>query len=328
MVIMHHYAAGVDSFLHIGMVGVDLFFVLSGFLISGLLFSEFEETGNVRMQRFFVRRGMKIYPAFYGFLLITFPMTRALGVGRLFNEAAFLQSYLPACWSHTWSLSVEEIFYLALPMIIALLIKIRKLSAIPFLALGLIVLCTTLRSFAQQSAFAQAHMRCDALFSGVALAYYKHFRAELFTKWSRSRWMLPVSLLLLLPWIFADHSGPSPSNPALTSVVLAFTALVCWSQSIAIPAPLIAAIGAYSYSIYLWHMPLALFWGNIMTNSVAGFIAYLVVSIFVGVLAASIIELPMLRLRDKLFPSRTRSTLRLPTSESHARNAVEFQPSR
>ena len=40
MVIMHHYAAGVDSFLHIGMVGVDLFFVLSGFLISGLLFSE------------------------------------------------------------------------------------------------------------------------------------------------------------------------------------------------------------------------------------------------------------------------------------------------
>jgi peptidoglycan/LPS O-acetylase OafA/YrhL len=305
MVIVHHYAAGVDSFLHVGMVGVDLFFVLSGFLISGLLFSELKQTGDVRVRRFFARRGMKIYPAFYAFLLITLPMTRALGVGRLFNEAAFLQSYLPACWSHTWSLSVEEMFYLGLPMIVVLLMRIRRLSAIPFLALGLIVLCGVLRSFVPPSAFAQAHMRCDALFAGVALAYYRHFRAELFTKWSRSRWMLPASLLLLLPWILGNHSGPSPSNLALTSVVLAFSALVCWSQSIAIPAPLTAGIGAYSYSIYLWHMPLALFWGNIVANSVGGFLAYVALSIIVGLLASSIIELPMLRLRDRLFPSRT-----------------------
>ena len=59
-------------FGNIGWVGVDLFFVLSGFLISGLLFSEYKTRNSISFKRFFIRRGLKIYPAFYFFLAVTY----------------------------------------------------------------------------------------------------------------------------------------------------------------------------------------------------------------------------------------------------------------
>src|SRR5579862_6467579 len=55
----------------VGWIGVDLFFVLSGFLISGLLFSEYKKRHAISLKQFFIRRGLKIYPAFYVFLLLT-----------------------------------------------------------------------------------------------------------------------------------------------------------------------------------------------------------------------------------------------------------------
>src|SRR5258708_31381071 len=57
------------TWIRCGWAGVDLFFVLSGFLVSGLLFQEFKQQGHVDVARFFIRRGFKIYPAFYVFLL-------------------------------------------------------------------------------------------------------------------------------------------------------------------------------------------------------------------------------------------------------------------
>src|SRR5262245_19628234 len=56
----------------IGWIGVDLFFVLSGFLVSGLLFGEYRLTGRIRLGRFLIRRGLKIYPSFYFFLFLSF----------------------------------------------------------------------------------------------------------------------------------------------------------------------------------------------------------------------------------------------------------------
>jgi peptidoglycan/LPS O-acetylase OafA/YrhL len=67
LVIFYH--GGVVKYLSpSGWMGVDLFFVLSGFLISGLLFSEYRKNGSIQFKRFFVRRGFKIYPAFYSFV--------------------------------------------------------------------------------------------------------------------------------------------------------------------------------------------------------------------------------------------------------------------
>jgi len=69
LVLLDH--SGIHPFLtQTGWTGVDLFFVLSGFLISGLLFAEYKKRGAIDFKRFLIRRGLKIYPAFYTFLLV------------------------------------------------------------------------------------------------------------------------------------------------------------------------------------------------------------------------------------------------------------------
>src|SRR5215469_11241023 len=71
IVVILHHSAESTFFTQVGWAGVDLFFVLSGFLISGLLFSEYKRRRSISLKRFFIRRGLKIYPAFYVFLLLT-----------------------------------------------------------------------------------------------------------------------------------------------------------------------------------------------------------------------------------------------------------------
>ena len=94
-----------------GWVGVDLFFVLSGFLISGLLFKEHQQFGSISFKRFFIRRGFKIYPAFY-LLILTTVLVKSIiylqGIPwpSLFSELFFLQDYIPSIWNQDWSLAV------------------------------------------------------------------------------------------------------------------------------------------------------------------------------------------------------------------------------
>jgi peptidoglycan/LPS O-acetylase OafA/YrhL len=127
LVVLHHL--GVPVFRTGGWIGVDLFFVLSGFLISGLLFREWKETGTINIGRFYARRGFKIYPAFWALMAVTlavnywtpgipsFPVT-----GRsIMAELSFTQNYWRAIWGQTWSLAVEEHFYLLLPLLLWLL---------------------------------------------------------------------------------------------------------------------------------------------------------------------------------------------------------------
>jgi peptidoglycan/LPS O-acetylase OafA/YrhL len=111
LVIAHHYIPPQrESILHVGGMGVDLFFVLSGYLICNLLFSEIKATGSVQIGRFLIRRSLKIYPAFYVFLILTLPLVHSENRAKLLPEFFFLQQYVPHIWQHTWSLSVEETF--------------------------------------------------------------------------------------------------------------------------------------------------------------------------------------------------------------------------
>ena len=101
-----------------GWVAVDVFFVLSGFLVSNLFFQEAARTGSVSPGRFLVRRGFKIYPAFWIMIAATIGYTWCRG-GKLawmqvFGELFFFQNYGHAVTWHTWSLAVEEHFYFVL----------------------------------------------------------------------------------------------------------------------------------------------------------------------------------------------------------------------
>src|ERR1035437_9769085 len=101
-----------------GWAGVDLCFVLSGFLISGLLFIEYKKRNSISFKRFFIRRGLKLYPAFYVFLFVTFLdrliLHRVGSLRPFLSEMLYVQNYGPSIWVHTWSLAVEEHFYILL----------------------------------------------------------------------------------------------------------------------------------------------------------------------------------------------------------------------
>lgn len=109
----------------IGWAGVDLFFSMSGFLIASLVIKEYQATGSFDAKLFLIRRGFKIYPAFYVFLICSLLVNAiehnlSYELRFILAEIFFLQSYLPHVWTHTWSLAVEEHFYFALAILAGL----------------------------------------------------------------------------------------------------------------------------------------------------------------------------------------------------------------
>lgn len=115
LVLMRH-ADLFDFTTRVGWIGVDLFFVLSGFLVSGLLFKEYLKFGTIRPMRFLVRRGFKIYPIyflFYPIYILPLILARDLSLVYMFADLTFVQNYVNG-WGYaygaSWSLAVEEHF--------------------------------------------------------------------------------------------------------------------------------------------------------------------------------------------------------------------------
>src|SRR6266436_3971304 len=129
--VLFHIPGWEASLVQFGWAGVDLFFVLSGFLISGLLFSEYRQNGMIRFARFAVRRALKIYPAFYFLVLLTVLARIALHTSDavlrpLLHDVFFMQSYTPGTYGHFWSLSVEEHFYILFPLALYFMLRRKR----------------------------------------------------------------------------------------------------------------------------------------------------------------------------------------------------------
>jgi peptidoglycan/LPS O-acetylase OafA/YrhL len=319
-----------------GWVGVDIFFVLSGYLVSGLLFTEYTGRGQLSPMRFYVRRAWKIYPPFYLLLVATVivygTFRQELRWSWLLSEVLFVQSYVPGLWMHTWSLAIEEHFYLLLPLVLLLVVKRDPAAANPFrpvllLGLGIVVLELILRvvnwrlhpAYAYQTHLSPTHLRMDSLFLGVMLSYVHRFHTRAFidalTPW---RWLLiATGTVLLVPaFVFPLETTPFVYTAGFTLFGVAGAMLVAGTVLCARPharrvAPL-ATLGAYSYSIYLWHLPVVLWAIPLAEQTVGvrfalGFRAMLSVvgSLAFGAAMAKIVEAPALRLRDRWFPSRS-----------------------
>lgn len=170
----------LEFFDRVGWIGVDLFFVLSGFLISGLLFGEYQRNGSIQVKRFYLRRGFKIYPAFYVLLAFTaaiqFTFLRLSPVSAYLHEALFVQNYLSGLYAHTWSLAVEEHFYIFLPLFLLALVQFSTnkddpFRMIPAAFIFIAVLCQVFRAMSAfshppdyNSAYYASHNRIDSLF--------------------------------------------------------------------------------------------------------------------------------------------------------------------
>jgi len=333
-----------------GWIGVDIFFVLSGFLVSGLLFREYRSLRTVHATRFLVRRGLKIYPAFWLMLAATIAHGVVTGSPlpqeQVVGEVLFLQNYVGALWWHTWSLAVEEHFYLLLALFAAWVVRHRSDRESPFdlvprawavvavVCLGWRLLLAHATPYAHQTHLFPTHLRIDSLFFGVLLSYYWHFgKLETDARIARLRWpLLVVGCALLAPaFVFPVETTTWIHTVGISLFTLGSGAVLVALLHLEVARSRIvralAAIGAFSYSLYLWHLPV-LVWGTRMVESALGhrlgwwsYAAFaLGATVLVGVAASKLVEYPVLRLRDRLFPSLAGGALRpaRPTREAKA----------
>jgi peptidoglycan/LPS O-acetylase OafA/YrhL len=355
LVLLRH-AGGVPVLSRIGWVGVDLFFVLSGFLISGLFYSEFQRRGAIRLRRFFIRRGLKIYPSFYAMILGTLIACKVLSVhvalGSALAEVFFVQNYHVALWPHTWSLGVEEHFYIFLPIFFLILIrrtsdKQNPFRIVPAAFAVVAVVCLLSRiitmyfargnEHAVQMVINPTHNRMDSLFCGVTLAYLFHFRPGALAQWfdSRAKQMgIVLVAAALLSCCLLDLRGFFLPTIGLSFLYLGFGALLLLSLYVrdVLPAWLAkpagalgtacAFIGAYSYSIYLWHIPFQAYAAGVLRRvfgihfGPAGrFCFVLIGTVAFGILMGKLIEFPVLRFRDNLFPPSGTPSARIGVAE-------------
>lgn len=322
----------VSPFLHAvtrtwergGWTGVDLFFVLSGFLIASLLFNEQQRHGAISFRKFFVRRGLKIYPPFLVMIAATAIVGELRGepvlLRSLARELVFLQNYGRGLWSHTWSLAVEEHFYLLLPLAL-IASRSATFGWVPRAFVAVACACLALRvatavrlPYRPETHLYPTHLRVDALFWGVALAYAYHYRQEWFR--SVSERFRPLLITLGIACFVPPFLVPLGSRPVAEALWLTMlsaggamllVALVPVEPRGTAPVRALAYAGSHSYSIYLWHIPVAAWIARPFANWYVYAAVYFAASLVLGILMAAAVEMPVLRLRDRFFPSRSRA---------------------
>ena len=276
-----------------GWIGVDLFFVLSGFLVSGLLFKEYKRNGFIDPLRFLIRRGFKIYPVYYSFFIIYllyyyFFLGTKLSALYLISDLAFLQNYMSG-WGYlydaSWSLAVEEHFYFGLTLVVWLAIKKglqlnvsdqeNRISLIEKSIFFAMVTCLVLRIISNYISpdqlarnFSMTHLRIDSLLAGVYIAYLFYFKGEylreFYTKYKKVLLVIPFVVLLFTPFLDPVYSF-FVKTFGFTLIYLSFGCiLIIFVSAGTINKKLnsvlgrhlvdiISKIGFYSYSIYVIH---------------------------------------------------------------------------
>jgi peptidoglycan/LPS O-acetylase OafA/YrhL len=338
--VMLLHAGVAASITRVGWVGVDLFFILSGFLVSGLLFGEYIVTGKVRPFHFLIRRGFKIYPLFYLVLLfhILYYFLKGISLqpGQVFAEIFFFQNYRQGIMGISWSLAIEEHFYFLLGLTIFIAAKKNKIAgsmAIPYGCVAVCIICLSLRIYTfyvngYQSLFVNdfpTHLRMDALAFGVLLSYWFHFGQNSFVAFFRKNksWLLVCSLCLFVPVFIWERETFIINTFNYTflyigfgiwvSLALVFSANIRAAVKkswLIFPCYFMVWVGKYSYAIYLCHFIIGPgaanwvrknYWEN-LPNSLYLFI-YLASDIVIGVILTKLIERPFLNLREKFFPA-------------------------
>jgi peptidoglycan/LPS O-acetylase OafA/YrhL len=267
------YHLGVPGFGG-GFVGVDVFFALSGYLITGALCAELGRTGGIDLIHFYARRTRRLLPAAATVLLATLAIGRVLlspieqhGIAAsAVATAAYLSNVLFAQHAtdyfasapstdpflHTWSLSVEEQFYLVWPLVMLIGYRMRRLAGtIALVGLVSFGLCLWLTAAAQPWAFFGSPSRAWQFGIGALAAM---------APWpSQTAW--PGLLMVLAAAVGFDERTSFPGYAALLPT-LGTAALVATANPhvrALCSARILRTIGRISYSWYLWHWPILVF---------------------------------------------------------------------
>jgi peptidoglycan/LPS O-acetylase OafA/YrhL len=261
LVVLDH--AGIRAFRGAGGVGVTLFFVLSGFLITGLLLREHDRSDRIELRAFYVRRARRLLPAlivllavtvaYYGTIAVPTAVVTILYIANV--PAGGSHSYLFFPLHHMWSLAVEEQFYLVWPAATLLVLRLRRgPQRLVAALLGLTLACLVLRAggyvaWGYDWTYRSTPANLFPLVAGATLAAWVRSSA-----WRASRLLGVLGLLVLVAATFAPVTAGNDWMVVRTTVsvvgaILLLTRSDPWMRF----APL-RYCGRVSYGWYLWHV--------------------------------------------------------------------------
>ena len=307
-----------------GFIGVDIFFVISGYLITSIILNDLIDKKNFLFKDFYIRRARRILPALLFIMLVSIPFSwiylypidlvnysksllYSLGFGSNFyfhysgleygSPEGLLKPFL-----HTWSLSVEEQYYLLFPII---LVTVFKYFNKYFLHLLLFIFIVSLifadigsKNFSS-STFYFLHTRIWELISGSLIAYYE-IKLDHRNKNKILSQLMPIIgiALIIFSIFFFDKKTFHPSFYTLIPVV--GVALILWFSnkndivSKILSYRIFVAVGLISYSLYLWHYPIFSFAKNleIFYDNYYGKFMLIIISIILSIITYYLIEQP------------------------------------
>lgn len=276
VILFHAGFSGVSG----GFVGVDVFFVISGYLITTILLSEMDQ-GRYSLIRFYERRARRILPALFLVMAVCVPFAWAFMLQTQLRDffesmattALFTSNFLYYSESgyfaavaeekpllHTWSLAVEEQYYLLFPPLLAMFMWIGRRAAFAFIALTALasLAYATFADLEPDAKFFLTHIRVWELLVGSICAYVMLYRPPQ----ARD----PLALLglgvIALSIVVFDHDTLYPwfaVPPVLGTALIILHARAGGLAALFLSAKPMVAIGLISFSAYLWHQPLFAF---------------------------------------------------------------------
>lgn len=338
LVIIRHYTDFITNqnnfgiISQIGWIGVDLFFVLSGYLISNHIFKELS-LNKFSLIKFYIKRFFKTLPSYYFVLILYFFLpgfTEKPIQVPLWKYLIFIQNYnLPTSgFSQSWSLCVEEQFYLFFPFLAMWLYPKRKkifLYVLLFMIIGGMLIRGMLWYYLtitnnlnfehyKTTIYYPTYCRLDGFIGGIILAYIQNYKNKIWqhiTSFSnRFLWigmvlifMSIIIIALRYPFLNSTITYPSMSLGFSLMVIAAFSqgSILTKFQSL-----FLSKLARWSYAIYLSQKPISVICANYFTKIGLDNNEYLVIllnftiQIFVGYLMYTIIESNFMTLRERL----------------------------
>jgi peptidoglycan/LPS O-acetylase OafA/YrhL len=245
----------------IGPLGVQIFFVISGYIITRLLIRERDKTGEVCLKCFYIRRAFRILPAlmFFVFMMWALSLTGAIVISpvNVGSVAAFACNFVDCGYyfGHLWSLGVEEQFYILWPLLFVLFLAFRRTGLI-WVILGACMIVSVIPKF-RTLGFVNNGLSFACIAAGAAYALNERFRAWLSVTNRLPHWLLPIALVVGLTllkslavnlWVITTLA-----TPLLIVAVVLPGANTAKSRSQGHISQWLNRVGLVSYSLYLWH---------------------------------------------------------------------------
>ena len=356
IVLIYHYKVVVSSenifgfMSQLGWTGVDLFFVLSGYLIGNQILSAFAKGQDFSLKQFYIRRILRTLPNYYFVLALYFIFPVALSgtaTAPLWSFLTFTQNLdlrAGETFTHSWSLCIEEQFYLIFPVIALLIAYAKRSVTLGWVAIvSAMLLAIFLRGFNwyehgeaaiamqpfMEHIYYSSFTRFDELLPGVAIALLKSFHPNTYAAMlRRGNLLLAIGLVSVGIVFYAFQNYAYIENYGRTLIVTAFgysflaisfailvlAALSPNSLLHRIRIPGAASIALWSYAIYLIHKPLFLVLKAPLTefgieiNGWWGVAIIMAVSVFCGWALYFFVETPFMKVRARFYPSNIKTS--------------------